>query len=147
MSQTIFPAALWVFYSGVRTASAPSRGLSANESLKNGSGEMVSIACRDGIREALLMWPRHVLRDGLARRPYRGERKFVFAAANLPFWDTHTIPVRFWIFGARTLRKNWIFEGKIGSFGRTTLWWSFTGPAASDVPEKYSEVFETPPVF
>ncbi|KAJ7193616.1 hypothetical protein GGX14DRAFT_405352 [Mycena pura] len=36
-------------YSEVWTASTPSRGLSANESLKNGSGEIVSIARRDGI--------------------------------------------------------------------------------------------------
>ncbi|KAJ7196238.1 hypothetical protein GGX14DRAFT_403442 [Mycena pura] len=63
MSQTIFPAALWLFCAPAsipsgqsdrfRTAFTPSTGLSANESLRNGSGEIVSIARRDGIREAL----------------------------------------------------------------------------------------------
>ncbi|KAJ7723529.1 hypothetical protein B0H16DRAFT_1472793 [Mycena metata] len=36
--------------------------------------------------------------------------------------------VRFWIFEAQNWRKNWIFEGRISGFGRTTLGRSFTGP-------------------
>ncbi|KAJ7186347.1 hypothetical protein GGX14DRAFT_409201 [Mycena pura] len=66
----------------------------------------------------------------------RGGRKLNSPPQSYLFGHKHvTTLVRFWIFEARTPRKIWIFEGKFGPFGRTTLWWSFTGPGSSRISQ------------